>query len=47
MYSMKRSQSKSHSTKTYENNKVSLSCFNDEIYIQNSGYDGLALGYQS
>ena len=47
MYSMNRSQSKNHSIKTYEINKVSLTCFNDEIYIQNNGYDGLALGYQS
>ena len=30
----------------YEINKVSLSCFDDKIYIQNE-YDGLALGYQS
>ena len=44
---MNRSQSKSHGIKTYESNQVSLSCFNDEIYIQNNGYDGLALGYQS
>ena len=25
--------------------KISLSCFDDKIYIQNNGYDGLALGY--
>ena len=31
----------------YEINKVLLPCFDDKIYIQNSGYDGLALGYQS
>ena len=31
----------------HEINKVSLSCFDDEKYIQNNGYDGLALGYQS
>ena len=24
-----------------------LPCFDDKIYIQNNGYDGLALGYQS
>ena len=24
-----------------------LSCFDDKMYIQNKGYDGLALGYQS
>ena len=26
---------------------ISLSCFDDKIYILNNGYDGLALGYQS
>ena len=26
-------------------NNISLSCFDDKIYIQNDGYDGLALGY--
>ena len=24
-----------------------LYCFDDKIYIQSNGYDGLALGYQS
>ena len=32
---------------TYEINKISLSCFDYKIYIENNGYDGLALGYQS
>ena len=32
---------------TYEINKVSLTCFDDKIYIQNNGYDRLAIGYQS
>ena len=45
--SMKKIQSKDHRTGTYEITKISLSCFNDKIYIQNNGYDGLALGYQS
>ena len=40
-------QSKDQGAVTYEINKVSLSCFDDKIYIQNIGYDGLALGYQS
>ena len=29
----------------YELNKSSLSFFYDKMYIQNNGYDGLALGY--
>ena len=44
---MNRIQSKYHRTGTYEINKISLSCFDDKIYIPNSEYDGLALGYQS
>ena len=35
-------QSKNHKIVTH---KISLSCFNDELYILNNGYDGLALGY--
>ena len=46
-HSMNRTQSKDNKIGTYEINKVSLSCFDDKIYIQNKGYDGLALGYQS
>ena len=46
-HSMNMIQSKDQGTVTYEINKVSLSCFDDKIYIQNIGYDGLALGYQS
>ena len=44
-HSMNRIQSKDHKTGTYEINKISLSCFDDKIYIQNNGCDGLALGY--
>ena len=44
---MNRIQSKGHRIETYEINKVLLSCFDGKIYIQNNGYDGLALGYQS
>ena len=44
---MNRIQSKNHKIKTYEINKISLSCFDDKIYILNNGYDGLALGYHS
>ena len=45
--SMKRIQSKDHKIGTYEINNISLLCFDDRIYIQNNGCDGLALGYQS
>ena len=44
-HSMNRIQSKDHRIRTYEINKISLSCFDDKIYIQNNGCDGLALGY--
>ena len=47
-HSMKKIQSKDHrieTLETYEINMISLSCFDDKIYIQNNGYDGLALGY--
>ena len=40
-------QSKDHKIGTYKINKVSLSYFDDKIYIQNNEYHGLALGYQS
>ena len=46
-HSMNRIQSKNHRIGTYEINKILLSCFDDKIHILNSGYDGLALGYQS
>ena len=38
-------QSENHKIGTYEINKISLSCFDDKIYILNNGCDGLALGY--
>ena len=44
---MNRIQSRVHRIGTFEINKISLSCFDDKIYIQNNGYDGLALGCQS
>ena len=44
-HSINRIQSKDHKIVTYEINKISLSCFDDKIYIQNNGYDGLALVY--
>ena len=45
-YSLNRIQSKDHGIGTYGINKISLSCFDEKIYIQINGYDGLALGYQ-
>ena len=44
-YSMNRIQNKDHRIGTYKINKISLACFDDKIYTQNNGYDGLALGY--
>ena len=42
-----RIQSKGHRIGKDEINKIQLSCFDDKIYIQNNGYDGLAFDYQS
>ena len=47
IHSMNRIQNKDHRIETYEINKISVPCFDDKIYIQNNGYDGLSLGYQS
>ena len=44
-HSMNRIQSKDHEIRTYEINKISFSCFDDKIYIQIKGCDGLSLGY--
>ena len=44
---MNRIQSKKHKIGTCEIDKISLSCFDDKIYIQNNGCDGLVSGYQS
>ena len=46
-HSMNRIESKDHRMRTYEINKISLSYFDEKIYIQNNGYDRLPLGYQS
>ena len=43
---MNRIRSKDHKIGIYEINKISQSCFDDKIFIQNNGYDGRALGYQ-
>ena len=42
---MNRIQSKDHKIGTYEISKISLSYFDDKIYIQSTGCDGLALGH--
>ena len=43
--SMNRIQSKDHKIGAYEIKKVSLSCFDDKIYMQNKWCDGLVRGY--
>ena len=40
---MNRFQSRYYRIGTWEVNKISLPCFDDKTYIQNNGYDGLAL----
>ena len=42
-HSMNIIQSKDHRIGTYKINKISLSWFDDKIYMQNNGYDGLAI----
>ena len=42
---MNRTQSKNHEIEAYEINKISLSCFDDKIYILNNRYDRLGLDY--
>ena len=41
---MNRIQSKDRRIGTCKINKISLPCFNDKIYIQSNGCNGLALG---
>ena len=41
---MNRIQSEDHKTGTYEVNKISLSCFDDKLFIQNNRCDRLGLG---
>ena len=43
--SMNRIQSKDYRIGTYQINKIPFSCFNVKIFIQNNGYDELAVGY--
>ena len=42
---MNRIQNKNNITGTCEINKISLSCFDNKIYILNNGYEGLARGH--
>ena len=42
---MIRIRRKDHRIGTYEIKKISVSCSDDKIYIQNNGCDGLTLGY--
>ena len=44
-HSMNMIQSKDHRLGIYEINEISFSCFDDKIYIQNNGCNGLALDY--
>ena len=44
---LNRIQSKVHRIGTYEINKISLSFFNDRIYIKSNEFGGLVLVYQS
>ena len=46
-HSMNRIQIKDHRIRTCEINKISLSCFDDKIYIQNNRSDGLVIVYKS
>ena len=43
-HSMYRIQNKDQKIGIYKINKISLPCFDNKIYIQNNGCDGLALG---
>ena len=46
---LNRNQSKNQNRNlwTTHQQETSFSWFNDKVYIQNNGYDGIALGYQS
>ena len=46
-HSINRIESRDHRIGNHEINQISLSCFDDKIYVQNNGYDGLALGHQN
>ena len=44
-HSMNEIPSKGQRIEIYEINKISFSCFDDTIYFENNGYEGLALSY--
>ena len=44
---MNRIQSKDHRIGTYGIKKIPLPIFDDKIYIQTNGYNGLGLAYHS
>ena len=44
---MKTIRSQNHELKSYELNKVSLSCFDDKRYILNDGIKSYAYGHKS
>ena len=44
-HSVNRISDKNHKMETYEINKCFLSCFVDEIYTLNNGYNELSFGY--
>ena len=46
-HSGNRTQIKYYRARTYEIDKISLSCFDYKIHILNNGYDRLSLGYLS
>ena len=46
-HSMNRIQSMNRRIGASEINKISWSCFDDEVHILKNAYDGLSLGYKS
>ena len=46
-HSLNRIQCNDHRIERFESKKVSLSCFDDKIYIQNNECDRLTFGYWS
>ena len=44
-HSIKKMQSTNHRIRTHEINRIYFSWFDDQIYILNNVYEGLAFGY--